>query len=412
MNDYPKLRQGLEAFPVHHEGRQVVLLRDRLGYCAESLLIPRPLAALLLKMDGTNSLRDLQLDLMRMTGELLYIEKLQEFVDRLDEHLFLDNERFSTVVASELRDYLNLPVRRMQHVGKSYPGDPGLFQEQMRRLFSEIPSPFGTQSSLGMKTADGRPLLALVAPHIDISAGGVSFAHAYTALLESLAPTTWVILGTGHEPVENHFALTVKDFETPLGVLPCDREICESLINRFPRDIRAGEYNHRREHTIEFQAVFLGYVQPSCRIVPVLCSFGVEEWARDRHLVDEFAALLRGLILEPGRSVGIIASVDLAHIGPRYGDGFLPTPHNVEEHLKADRDLLGYLEKCDAAGFMQAIIREGNRRRICGTAPLYVLAKALENMAEGALLDHRYAAVDQHRSFVTFASMAFYPTAG
>jgi hypothetical protein len=57
---------------------------------------------------------------------------------------------------------------------------------------------------------------------------------------------------------------------------------------------------------------------------------------------------------------------------------------------------------------MSIISREHNRRRVCGMAPLYMLAKILEGRAGGKILQHRHATVDQHDSFVTFASMAFY----
>ena len=47
MDDFPKLRQGLEALPFEHEGQRLILLRDRLGFAQDSLLIPPHLAALL-----------------------------------------------------------------------------------------------------------------------------------------------------------------------------------------------------------------------------------------------------------------------------------------------------------------------------------------------------------------------------
>jgi hypothetical protein len=61
---------------------------------------------------------------------------------------------------------------------------------------------------------------------------------------------------------------------------------------------------------------------------------------------------------------------------------------------------------------MEALGRDGNQRRICGTAPLYLLALALAGRTEGKLLHHAHAQVDPQSSFVTFASMAFYEKAG
>ncbi len=120
--------------------------------------------------------------------------------------------------------------------------------------------------------------------------------------------------------------------------------------------------------------------------------------------------MLRELALERYPAVGFIASVDLAHIGPRYGDSFRPHNGTVQEHLDADRQLLEGLCRCDPLQFLREAGRGRNRRRICGLAPLLVLAKIFEGTTVGVVLDHSYAVVDQQNSFVTFASMAFYET--
>jgi AmmeMemoRadiSam system protein B len=403
MLDFPKLRNGLQAIPIEQQGQRLILLRDSLGYAPDSLLIPMKLAVILMQMNGENSLRDLQAHYVRMTGNLLYMENLEDMVKKLDENLCLDNERFRRLLVREINEFREDPIRRMQHAGNSYPVDPSLLRFKLDGFFTGLP---GYQRA---ESKSGNQLVALMAPHIDLNAGGVCFAHAYQAASAANPPATWVVLGTGHEPVENYFALTLKDFETPLGLMLCDQDYGSKLLRRSPRDILAGEYHHRKEHTIEFQALFLAHSQPSSRIVPLLCSFGLEEWEVDRFYIDEMAGLIRNLALEKGpAAVGFIASVDLAHIGPRYGDPFSPNAGTVQEHLHADAELLRSLGKCSARDFMQLISRERNRRRVCGMAPLYVLAKILEGLAEGEILEHTHAIVDHQNSFVTFASMAFY----
>lgn len=402
MLDYPKLRRGLQAFPVDRDGHRFVALCDGMGYAHDSLLIPLQLARLLDHMNGDNSLRDLQAFYLKTTGELLFTEYLRDLVEKLDENLFLESDRFLEILARERGAFEQDPVRRMQFAGKSYPLDPGSLRSRLNDFFSEV------QKSLDERRANGRNLVALVAPHIDISAGGVCFAHAYRAMLDARSPSTWVILGIGHEPVENYFALTEKDFETPLGVIECDRHYSGKLRQRARRNLLAGEYLHRKEHTVEFQTVFLAYTRPSSRIVPLLCSFSLEEWQADRMFIDETAGLLRQLALDARGALGFIASVDLAHIGPRYGDRFIPHAGTVEEHLAADRALLKSLGKADPEEFMVRAARGLNHRRVCGMSSLYILARILDGWAEGEVLDHAYAVVDHQSSFVTFASMAFY----
>jgi MEMO1 family protein len=404
MNDYPKLRYGIEGFPVEHGGRQLIMLRDRLSITEESLLVSPQLARLMGEMDGSNSLRDLQASYMRLTGQLLYTDELEQILNKLDENLYLENDRFKQFMAQEAAKFREDPIRRMQLAGKSYPAEPDVLRRQFDQYFSVESGGPGTPRHGGTD----RILCGLVAPHIDIEAGGSCFAHAYHALCEAVAPQTWVILGTGHEWVENAFALCPKDFETPLGNLLCDREYCSELERRAPFDLRASEYNHRKEHSIEFQAAFLARFQPRARIVPLLCSFHLEEWETRQRQVDAFARLLVEIAEAGERTVGFLASVDLAHIGPRYGDRFTPQADTIAEHRAADRELLECLKRCDSSSFLGRLEREGNKRRICGLAPLYVLCKILEGRATGTLLNHSHAVVDQQGSFVTFASMAFY----
>jgi AmmeMemoRadiSam system protein B len=401
--EYPKLRYGLEAIPAVHDGRNVIVLRDRLGFSNEFLLISSPLLELLMQMNGENSIRDLQYHFFRSTGEMLYGEKIEEVLNKLDEHFFLENERFIQHVAQTAARFRDDPLRHMAHAGKSYPDDPQLLRRQLESFFS----PDNGGPGFPQPNSSCRRLHGLAAPHIDIQAGGPTFAYAYKACCEAKPPRTWVILGTGHEPVENYFALTVKDFETPLGTVRCDDAFCKEMIRKASRDLLAGEYNHRQEHTIEFQAVFLAYVQPEARIVPVLCSFSHENWEEDREFIDGIAGLMRRIADDSPDEVGFIASVDLAHVGPRYGHNFHPHAGTVAEHMEADRKLMENLERCDASGFIQTIEREANRRNICGVAPLYMLAKVLEGRARGKLLHHSQTCVDQQNSFVTFASMAF-----
>jgi MEMO1 family protein len=400
----PRLRAGVEALPVDVQGQTMILLRDQLGYCDDSLVLSPAAAQLLMHMDGTSSLRDLQAHFMRQTGQLIYLEQLQEIATKLDEHLFLDNERFQLHVLEEEERFRNDPVRRVTHAGKSYPAEAVVLTQELSSYFVAETGGPGTPKT-GVQS---EPLLGLMAPHIDIRAGGTCYAHAYKALCESSAPRTWVILGTSHFPLENFFAVTCKDFETPLGTVCHDRQCVEALLQRSPRDLRVGEYQHRREHTVEFQALFLALCQPNAQIVPVLCCFSLEEWETEQGYIDEIAAIVAELSTICGYPVGLLASVDLAHIGPRYGDRFRPHAGTVREHLEADRELLATLEECNAAGFIGKLGREHNRRRICGLPPLYLLAKALEGRASGTLLHHTHTVVDQQQSFVTFASMAFY----
>jgi hypothetical protein len=191
-------------------------------------------------------------------------------------------------------------------------------------------------------------------------------------------------------------------------LLSADNDFIDELASRCSLDLFADEFAHRREHTIEFQTLFLQFLLPEVKIVPILCSFGVEEIEPPAEAILNMALSLQESLASYPHQVCLLTSVDLAHIGPRYGDPFRPHAGTVREHDEADHKLLETMSSADAEGFASILVRERNRRRICGLPPLYIMLKALEGAAMGELLRYDYTEVDGEGSFVTFASMAFY----
>ena len=71
-------------------------------------------------MDGSRTIRDIQLDFMRAGGELVYIEKIEELVRVMDSHLLLFNENFRNHFDKVREEYEKSPVRKAFLAGKSY----------------------------------------------------------------------------------------------------------------------------------------------------------------------------------------------------------------------------------------------------------------------------------------------------
>jgi hypothetical protein len=67
----PPLRRDLEFFPVQLQGKQYVLIRDPLGLVQEGKAVEIPLYQFMALLDGTTTLRDLQMALMRQGGGML-----------------------------------------------------------------------------------------------------------------------------------------------------------------------------------------------------------------------------------------------------------------------------------------------------------------------------------------------------
>src|SRR5262249_61629922 len=87
----------------------------------------------------------------------------------------------------------------------------------------------------------------------------------------------------------------------------------------------------------------------------------------------------------PRRNVCVIAGVDLAHVGPRFGDPEPNTPEGLAAVRTADLSMLEAIVAGDPIAFYASVAHDGDRRRICGLSPIYTFLRALPG-ASGRLL--------------------------
>jgi AmmeMemoRadiSam system protein B len=252
----------------------------------------------------------------------------------------------------------------------------------------------------------------VIAPHIDFHRGGPAYAWAYRELAERSRADLFVILGTCHAGMEHPFALTRKDYASPLGDVPVDRDFVDALARRARQDCFGSELAHRVEHSIELQAVFLRYLyadRRDVRIVPVLASFAHEALHRgqrpdDDPRVPRFLEALAETIAAGGQRVALIAGADLAHVGPRFGD---PEPVGAPELARIEREdgvMLESVAAGDADAFFESVAIDGDRRRICGYSPIYALLRSLGGVTGSV---KRYGQWPDPNGVVSFASVVF-----
>jgi len=405
--EYPRLRP-VDAFPAVVSGQQVVCLRDPQQYCQTVVYVPAQTASILGLLDGRHSLLDIQEAFARRFGVLLFREQLLEVIRSLDDHLLLDSPRFADRRAEVEAEFRRARARPAFLAGQGYPAEPEALRRQLDGYFTVQDGPGETPPS---PAAAG--LAGLVVPHIDFARGGPCYAWGYRELEGAPPADRFLILGTVHAPILRPFALTRKDFETPLGVVETDQEFMDRLLAGAGEGYLGEEVAHRGEHSIEFQAVFLRHRLPAAhpvRIVPILCG-SFHRFVEERRSpgeapeIEAFVAILREAMATLGGRTVILASADLAHVGPRFGDPRAITPGQLREVGEADREMLAAVEAGDAEAFYRAVSRDGDRRRICGLPPIYTLLRLLPG-ASGRLL--RYSQWADPQGTVTFAAVALY----
>lgn len=403
MESRPKLRH-IEPLAFREDGQELFILRDPASYSSEMLIVTPDALPLLALLDGSRTPQAIAEELAQRFGGPISAEAIEPWLRRLDEALFLENDRFREHYRKLTEEFRQKRVRAPFHAGVSYPRAAAELAEELGSFYTH---PEGAGLPGNARTGEVR---GLIAPHIDLRLGGPVYTHAYRALAESSLPDLFVILGTGHAGLPELFSISEKSFQTPLGQVETDGDFAAVLRKHIGDRAFGEDLTHRTEHTIEFQTVFLQHLLRGrpFRILPVLTSFSFQEFehpaleSRTRRLFDRFVEAMIGAAHESGKRICFIASIDLAHIGPRYGDGDRPDEARIEEVLKRDQEMLTAFETGSAGNFFRFVREEQDSRRICGFSPLYTLLTFLPN-APGEILAHSHAVMDASDSFVSFA---------
>jgi AmmeMemoRadiSam system protein B len=337
-------------------------------------------------------------------------------VSALDEALFLDSDRFTSARQEQVDSYLALDNRPAHLAGGAYPKDPDELNAYLEALYDHEGGPGGPPAPASGETAETSGLGGLVVPHIDFERGGPAYAHAYRALAEQAGGAKlFVVFGTSHSGCDGLFGLTRKGYETPLGLVPCDTALVDDIVRRSDgQSWFAGDYAHRQEHSIEFQAVWLRKLwpeaeHPDLRIVPILCG-SFHDWIEnggaptDSDRVEAMIEAVTGALAARGEPAVIIAGADLAHIGPRFGDPEPPTDPELERLAESDHRSLQRCLEGDADGFFRDVAADGDARRICGLSPIYMTLRTSGAKA-GTLLQYGQAEDPTGPSTVSFASL-------
>jgi AmmeMemoRadiSam system protein B len=147
----------------------------------------------------------------------------------------------------------------------------GLFYPEEKTAVEAALCSFGLENGIGGNAA------AIIAPHGAWKISGATAGAAFTAAAGRAGKqggpgeiTKVVILGTLHNPSEEGLFLSDSlFFETPLGNLLVDQELCEELTSCTTL-FEINDIPHLREHTIEVLLPFIKFCFPGAAIIPVL----------------------------------------------------------------------------------------------------------------------------------------------
>lgn len=372
---YPRLRP-IDFQPIYHQGERMWLLRDPWQLSDRQLVFPQILAQMLILCDGTRTPGEIHAAFSNHLGATVPYEVISDALEQLDLAYLLVNDRFEAARTQRLEEYRAQPFRPPALAALSYPASP----VELGALFREYAA--GDAAEVGDWQGRG-----VVSPHIDYQRGGPVYARVWRrAAPAALGADLVLIFGTDHNGSPGSVTLTNQPYATPYGVLPADTDLIGRLAEALgPEAAFAEELNHRNEHSVELSAVWLHHVfheagVAPCPMVPILVgSFhhfvtGRKHPANDRRFIQFLETLRRETA---GRRVLAVGSVDLAHVGPEFGDSFAMDSARRSQLEHEDAALMELILRGDAGGFYQRIAAVQDRNRICGLSPLYLMLSYL-----------------------------------
>ncbi|MDR2392259.1 MAG: AmmeMemoRadiSam system protein B [Planctomycetota bacterium] len=404
----PKLRGEIDAAPANRNGENYYILHDRSGTSRSRLLLS-PLGLLIAgRLDGTASILEIADALSRETPWGVGCREVEMVASALEQALFLDDARFQDFAAQAERDFLASAVRPAGSAGSAYNADQTALAADLDRILREAPPPEETPSRMN------RHPRGIVIPHLDYQRGAPGYGQAYRLLASLPKPKTIIIVGTAHMPLRERVTLCEKDFDTPLGKVG----IAHGMITELRKAVgKRGNLDrdglaHLNEHSVELQAVWLRHIYgEDAAIVPLLAA-PLSEFLVGRRAPEEAEGdpVLRTVAECLGKAASsgetmILASADLAHVGPRFGEDGEAEGQLLAAVEETDRKYLAAVSQSAGEG-LAALAKTGENLRVCGSAAIFILGLALAG-ARTTLLGYHQAITPEMGEAVTYAAMIF-----
>ncbi|MGD9347873.1 MAG: AmmeMemoRadiSam system protein B [Candidatus Aminicenantes bacterium] len=397
----PKLRTDMEIFATSYQGQRALVVKDALGLIKNPVVLHGRILDFVGLIDGKRTPRDIQLEVIRQQeGVFVGVDYVQSLLSELDSLFLLDSDYYKETKNKIFKEYTQLSVRPAVLAGQAYPNSREGLDKYLSSFFAGI---------LSSAPQSHKKVSALIAPHIDLRVGKKAYAQAYSAV-KGVSPKTVVLLGTGHSLHHSYFSLTEKDFETPLGLVKTDKLRVQKLKAVDAKVVAPHDLDHRHEHSIEFQLIFLQHLFGSdFTLVPVLCGSlnrDLAAYSRPSEIPGVGGILKEMKKILEGRApdVLVVAGVDFSHIGPKFGHSYRASSL-MSETKDFDARLIDAICQGDPGGFWKEIKKVDNRYNVCGFSSIAFLLELFPG-AVGQRLGYDIWEEEETQSAVSFASIA------
>ena len=198
--------------------------------------------------------------------------------------------------------------------------------------------------------------LGVVSPH----AGYMYSGSVAGKVFASIKPKeTYIILGPNHTGSGPNFSISNQSWETPLGKVELDYELCED-IKKQTNLVEEDNNAHVFEHSIEVQIPFLQKISENCKIVPIAVKRATYSE------LEEVALSIASCVKDKKDKVTLIASSDMTHYESQKSA-------DKKDTLAIDRML-----KMDPKGLFEVVAKKDIS--MCGVLPVCIMLIAIAKL--------------------------------
>jgi len=319
----PALRR-VHPVPLQKDNQVFLGLRDPCMLNPQTMVVPPQAFRVMQMFDGNRSVADIAAEIKMPDAQ-----PLVDLVRKLDEFGLLWGPTCEA-----------LEERKKQELQAA-----GAFPSLEPKVLGEDASAARAQIEKWLDQADDaeldEPVVGLVTCHLDYPLGAAVYAASYRVIAKAPRPDRVVILGTNHFGLGDGVVVSELGFDTVLGRTPADRGVVERLRKAADRRLFVDILDHVSEHSIQRQLPWVQHLFGDVPVVAALVPNPLQPMiAEDGARVGsgEFVELLGGALAAEGGRTLFIASADLSHVGPAFGN---PEPvtdqrrRDVEAHDRA-----------------------------------------------------------------------------
>jgi len=386
----PHLRR-LMPEGVSKGNQQGVALRDPLGLAQRTMVVAPPVMQVLQQFNGEQPLAEIA---QKASAP---IEELTKLVNSLDEVGLLWGPTCTQLEQDRLAALHGdgvLPLRQGSMLGAT--------AEAARELIAGWLA----------ETEDPEvefPVRGLLAPRLDHHVVWPIYAALYHAARATGADRV-LVLGNNHYGIGDGVTLTRCGFQSPMGRLACDTAMVDALVERLSDVILKDELDHMADHGIEMQVPWisetLGDIPIVGALLPDPMTPPIDDDKETRCTPECFIDAVHDVIDTLDGNTLVVATGDLSHVGPRFGE---PRPVDEERQVEVeqhDREFLATILSGDLEAIDGAIKWHNNPTRwsCLGAAQAMI---GIVQPTEMELIDYRQQLVDQDNSgMLTAAGVA------